>query len=247
MKRLLICAVAVLGFSGAAVADGMKSKVAPAAPPDVSRWAGRYIGAYVGYADGRATHSDLTGYNAFTGITAFQYDDTSVVGGLTLGYNLTHGGLLVGVESEYGYLGFDETRQHPGITALGRPASDSTGSFKTGFYSTTMARLGLYNERMLAYAKVGVAFVDVKATFIDAFPAGTTLVSGTTEDGIKIGGAVGAGIELALSSSWSAKFEWERITLDGIDINATTAGGGSARFGHDAIFDTLKFGLNYRF
>jgi outer membrane immunogenic protein len=100
---------------------------------------------------------------------------------------------------------------------------------------------------MLAYAKVGVAFVDVKATFIDAFPAGTTLVSGTTEDGIKIGGAVGAGIELALSSSWSAKFEWERITLDGIDINATTAGGGSARFGHDAIFDTVKFGLNYRF
>jgi outer membrane immunogenic protein len=247
MKRLLICAVAVLGFSGAAVADGMKSKVAPAAPPDVSRWAGRYIGAYVGYADGRATHSDLTGYNAFTGITAFQYDDTSVVGGLTLGYNLTHGGLLVGVESEYGYLGFDETRQHPGVAAAGRPASDSTGSFKTGFYSTTMARLGLYNERMLAYAKVGVAFVDVEASFADTFPVGLILVSGTKEDGIKIGGAVGAGLELALNSAWSAKFEWQRIILSDIEVSALANNGTTFRFGHDAVFDTLKFGLNYKF
>ncbi len=246
MKRLLICAVAVVGFAGSAVADGMKSKTAPAAP-ETSRWAGRYIGAYVGYVDGRATHSDLTGYNTFTGISAFQYDDTSIVGGLTLGYNVTHGGLLVGVESEYGYMGFDDTRQHPGVAAAGRPPSDSTGSFKTGFYSTTMARLGVYSERMLAYGKLGVAFVDVKATFNDTFPAGTTLVAGTTTDGVKIGGAVGAGLELALSPGWSAKFEWERIILSDIEIVATTAGGGTARFGHDGIFDTLKLGLNYRF
>ena len=245
MKRLLICAVAVLGFSGAAVADGMKSKVAPAAPPDVSRWAGRYIGAYVGYVDGRATNTDLSGYNGIG--TTVSVDENDFIAGLTLGYNVTSGGLLLGVESEYGYLGFEGSRQHPAIAALGRPTSDSSAIYKAGFYSTTMARLGLYNDRMLAYGKLGVAFVDVKASFIDTSPIGTTLVAGTTEDGMKMGGAIGAGLEFALSSSWSAKFEWERIIVSDIEVNATTAGGASARFGHDLIFDTLKFGVNYKF
>lgn len=244
MKRLLICAVAVLGFSGAAVADGMKSKVAPAAPPDVSRWAGRYIGAYVGYSDGRGTSTDLSGYNA-AGST-INVEENGVIGGLTLGYNITHGGLLLGIEGEYGFLDFDGTAQHRPFIGV-RPPTDSSAIYKTGFYSTTMARLGLYNDRMLAYGKLGVAFVDVKASFIDTSPIGTTLVAGTTEDGMKMGGAIGAGLEFALSSSWSAKFEWERIIVSDIEVNATTAGGASARFGHDLIFDTLKFGVNYKF
>lgn len=245
MKRLLICAVAVLGFSGAAVADGMKSKVAPAAPPDVSRWAGRYIGAYVGYVDGRATNTDLSGYNGIG--TTVSVDENDFIAGLTLGYNVASGGLLLGVESGSGYLGFEGSRQHPAIAALGRPPSDSSAIYKAGFYSTTMARLGLYNERMLAYAKVGVAFVDFESSFVDTFPAGLTLVSGTKEDGIKMGGAVGAGLEFALNSAWSAKFEWQRIILSDIEITATTNAGGAARFSNDAVFDTLKFGLNYKF
>jgi len=248
MKRLLICAVAVAGFAGAAAADGMKStQAAPA--PEVSRWAGRYVGAYVGYADGRATHTDLNGYNTFTGISAFQLDDASFVGGLTLGYSIAHGGLLVGLESEYGFLGFSANRQHPGIAVTpGFSANDSRASVKTGFYSTTMARLGVYNDRMLGYIKLGVAWVDTKVSFTDADPFGNTLVSGTKESGMKMGGAVGAGLELALSPTWSAKFEWERIILSDIELVTTAGtGGGTFRFAHDAVFDTLKLGLNYKF
>lgn len=246
MTRMLMCVLALAGFASAAAADGMGSTKDVAAP-EVSRWAGRYIGAYVGYVDGRVTHFDVDGYNTFTGIWAFDYNDTGMIGGVTFGYNLASGGLLLGVESEYGYLGFNDTRQHPGVAAIPRPASDSTGSFKTGFYSTTMVRLGAYNERVLGYFKAGMAFVDVKAAFTDTFATGLTLVSGTKESGIKMGSAVGVGIELALSPGWSAKFEWERIILSDIEVVATASSAAVFRFGHDASFDTLKLGLNYRF
>jgi outer membrane immunogenic protein len=246
MKRLLTCVFALIGFAGAAAADGMPS-TKDAAAPEASRWAGRYAGAYIGYADGRVTHFDQDGYNAFTGISVFSYDDATLIGGVTFGHNFPSGGLLVGVETEYGYLGFDDTRQHPGIAAIPRPASDSTGSFRAGFYSITSARLGVYSNRVLGYAKLGIAFVDVKATFTDTFPTGLTLVSGTKESAYKMGSTVGAGVELALSPQWSAKLEWDHIVLGDTDVVATASSGAVFRFSHDAVFDLLKLGVNFKF
>jgi outer membrane immunogenic protein len=100
-------------------------------------------------------------------------------------------------------------------------------------------------ERTLFYAEGGLAVADEDYSHLgnrDRIYKGSET---------RTGWFIGAGLEHAFDSNWSAKVEYNYIDFGSDDVSLTrTTGSGETR---TAIFDVdqdmhvVKFGLNYRF
>ena len=98
MKRITLAAV-LAGFAGPAFAAGLQFDepapvLAPApviAAPAGTDWTGFYLGGQIGMAEATG-QSDALG---------FDDEDTSNIGGITLGYNRDFGRFVLGVEGQY--------------------------------------------------------------------------------------------------------------------------------------------------
>lgn len=140
--------------------------------------------------------------------------------GGTLGYNMQSGGPLVwGIEGD-----LDWTNMSGGNTA--------TTETSNRWLSTVRGRLGYAmgaTGSWMPYVTGGVAFGDIENS-VTGF--------GSARD-TKVGYALGAGIEAALSGPWTAKVEYMYVDLG----NGPTVGGIGSNF-HTNI---IRAGLNYRF
>lgn len=140
--------------------------------------------------------------------------------GGTLGYNMQSGGPLVwGIEGD-----LDWTNMSGSNTALTETSNR--------WLSTVRGRLGYAmgaTGSWMPYVTGGVAFGDIENSVTGFGSARET----------KVGYALGAGIEAALSGPWTAKVEYLYVDLG----NGPTVGGIDSNF-HTNI---VRVGLNYRF
>jgi outer membrane immunogenic protein len=150
--------------------------------PEASRsWQGPYVGAAAGVTSVTANIEGFGGYDRHV-------SGASPTGGVVMGYNMANGPWVWGVEADLMGLGFHRSTEAPGFGTLAA-ASDWSGSARL--------RGGYAWDNILVYATGGVVVgnVRVKPSFDSARSALWTAL------------AFGLGVEIALSDSWSLRFD----------------------------------------
>lgn len=208
----------------------MSSALAAPAFAEDRDWSGAYIGVSAGYGWGDNRVAD-DNPDLF-----YRIEPGGLIAGGQIGYNLQIGGWVVGVEAD-ATIGDLDRRMAPG---------DSVGAFdevsiEVDYLASIRLRAGLTSGQALYYATGGVGF----AAWTDRnFVGGVQFGDGL--DHSRTGWTLGAGIEYAVDARWTAKFEYLHYGFGDETLPPTTFWYiGSDHF--ETSFDTVKFGLNFRF
>jgi outer membrane immunogenic protein len=145
-------------------------------------WQGFYAGV-AGGAGGTGIDFRGIGPDGQTDI-----DDKKFTVAAIAGYNFTSGPWLLGVEGDFGRMGFDKTAAVPG---LGNISATSNWEASMGL------RGGYAFDRFLLYSKAGVAFSDLKVS--------SSL--GGSSDKWRTGFMLGVGTEYAVADDWLIRGE----------------------------------------
>jgi outer membrane immunogenic protein len=245
-------------------------------------WGGAYIGAYAGSAQGASTVGTVVecppggGYlcddNIFPenglliGATATGTASASVfTGGAFAGHDWQQGGVVYGVEGDFGSMPFHLTvggsasHINGGIKNDGVPAVftiNTTAS--TDWLATARFRLGfLPAPSLLVYATAGVAAtaLTVSNSYADDFTSNggmTGSVGSSSTKALRAGLVLGAGAEWELATHWRLRAEYLHAefgsvsTTHGVsyyaltDLNPITSTA-------DLRADIVRIGVAYRF
>jgi high affinity Mn2+ porin len=225
----------------------------PAAISAADDWTGFYAGGHLGYAAGfsnwTATQAGAAMPSIAGALDLFQgYDFSSGRGSYLLGFQAGYNYMLpsrivLGVEADVSFpsvLGASEAVASPLIgQAIYRDQVQMSG--------TVRGRVGYAPGHWLVYATGGFAYsFDEFSRTQAGVPIGGTAVPGTVENLFmmpRIGGAVGAGVEVALTSRWMARLEYLFTDYGSRSVNFPA---GAQRFTSDLAVHTLRVGLDYR-
>ncbi len=260
MKKLVGGAVIVIMLATAthalAADDIVVTKAAPI-PYSVSPgydWSGFYGGSHLGDATGgshwSATQDGAARPNLAGSLSFFNpYDVFTGTGsdflGLQAGYNyMFYSRFLLGVEADIsfpGVLGGSRTISSPLV-------GQASYQEQVQMSGTVRARFGYAPGRWLFYATGGFAwsYDQFTHTQLAGVPVSGTAQPGEVESLVmvpRLGGAVGAGIEVALTPSWSARLEY--LYTD-YGLRSVTFADAAQRFDSDLAVQTLRLGLDYR-
>jgi outer membrane immunogenic protein len=268
-KKLLFAATAAVGLAfgqGASAAD-LPFKARPMPPPvPVFSWTGFYIGAHGGAGWGTVeTSADVGASLAAAGIpgVGFNLPLTShsingFLAGGTIGYNYQIGSnWLIGLEGDFSWADIKGTSDCLIIFAC---------TTKVNWMADATVRLGFVAlDRLLVYAKGGVAFADTDYTFgnsvtIPTTPPTTASLTASVSD-TRVGALFGFGAEYAFMPNWSAKLEYNFMDFGTERYNVPTtvraAVGGVPVAGTpftfttvadvNQVIHTMKIGVNYKF
>lgn len=166
-------------------------------------WDGAYVGAHAGTVSRRL--------NPFAG-------GKGLDAGLQGGYNADVGGMVIGGEGEYSYLGDADVRVNG-------------GSLQERHRLAVKAKAGVPLDQTLLYGTAGLAMTNFRDNGAISGP-----------DGWKAGYIVGVGVEQKLNEKLSAKVEYNYTGTP--NVRSFDNGVGSERDVHD---HTVKAGLNYHF
>ena len=195
MSRLSVLlggvAIAVLSVATASASD-LPSRKAPAYfanPAPVFTWTGFYVGLNAGAAIRADTSANYSPYYTGFGYPSYGYGASSgniaFVGGGQLGYNWQTGPVVFGLETDFDY---------------------RSGFGKGGFLGTARGRLGYaFSNAWMLYATGGLAYGN---TFND------NSYMFNSSNSMRIGYAVGGGVEYAVNRNWS---EPGRLSLSTAD------------------------------
>ena len=212
-------------------------------------WTGVYAGVSLGSAVGRATYSD-----PFPG--ALPGTDFADIGGALaggqVGVNYQTGKFVIGAEISGAWANIQGTNTcftgYPDVVIAG---------FNCGTRINALAaftgRAGIAFNSALVYAKGGVAwdnqtdmFNNVGAMLITTGTDGTPLESKSSNWGY----TVGAGVEYALISNWSAALEYNYYDFGNSTAFTTTIPPGLTNVNlapDDTVIHAMSLRLNYRF
>jgi outer membrane immunogenic protein len=221
-KRLLAwVALMVVAAAPAFAADAPPSRRAPAHAPvyvPFFTWSGFYVGFNAGYGWGTSNWTSALG-------TTGDFRVSGGVFGGTLGYNMQMGSAVFGLEGDFDWSGIKGSSTS--VVCLGSCETKNT------WLATARGRIGYAFDRFLPYATGGAAFGNLKMTG----PLGGA-------SSTKTGWALGAGLEYAFTTSWSAKLEYLYVDLGKATCNAACTGVPA-----DVTFQTslVRAGVNYKF
>ena len=268
LRRLLFCSAASVALCAAAPALGadlrrMPVKAPVMAAPAYFSWNGFYIGGNVGYGFGEndvETEGQVAANvaNVVGGArpARVRLEPNGFTGGLQLGYNFqVAGGWVFGFETDINYTDFrDEvtvitTGLAPGLA----PNLNNTFRQELEFLGTVRGRVGYAFDRTLFYVTGGLAYGGVNNSVDFTGANGAPLQFTGSQRDIRVGYAVGGGIEHAFTPNWSVKLEYLYYDLgreDAVNV-AVIPGSGGGGTGYNSFFDNsgsiVRAGVNYRF
>jgi len=246
----------LLVMSGAQAAE--LSRVLPTkAPPPASTsndWTGFYAGGHFAYAAG---FSNWTGTQAgaatptlsgtldlFQGYDFFKGTGSYLLG-LQAGYSfMLPSRVVLGVEADVSFpnvLGASQAIASPLIgQAIYRDEVEMSGTLR--------GRIGYAPGHWLYYVTGGFAysFDQFSRTQVSGAAIGGTATGGTVENLFmvpRIGGAAGAGVEVALTPRWMARAEYLFTDYGSRGVNFPA---GAQRFVSDLAVHSVRIGLDYR-
>jgi high affinity Mn2+ porin len=252
------CAAFLCWGEGAAAADLSRTLPTKAPPPTAASaaddWTGFYAGGHLGYAAGfsnwAATQAGAAIPSLSGSLDLFQgYDFFKGTGsyllGLQAGYNyILPTRVVLGIEADVSFpsvLGASQTIASPLISqAIYRDQVQMSGTLR--------ARVGYAPGHWLFYATGGFAysFDEFSRTQATGVAIGGTAVPGTVENLFmvpRVGGAIGAGVEVALTPHWMARLEYLFTDYGSRSVNFPA---GAQQFSSDLAVHTLRIGLDYR-
>jgi outer membrane immunogenic protein len=237
------------------IAPSLPYRAGPLLPVD---WNGLYLGVNAGYGWGGASSSivftgDLTGGTTTPqGRGATELTGTTLLGsgslsgalaGGQIGFNWQAGMVVFGAEVDAQWLGQQGTS-----SVVCTPDCTASEAIKIRSLTTGRARLGLAFDWLLPYLTTGAALVNARDDMTIAV-AGVTAsfpsLSNTT-----LGWTAGAGVDVALTSNWSARFEYLHVRANDVLSTVRIPGNigiGSASEAADYRTNILRVGINYRF
>jgi len=164
-----------------------------------------------------------------------------------IGFNQQFGTTVVGVEADVSWADLDGTNT---CFAAGGNFLSATCQVHTNWFGTVAGRLGWAvgpGGRTLLYSKAGLAWVHKDVEMAMNNPLATTTNSSFSQ----LGWTVGAGLEYALTGSWSAKLEYDFLSFGSHGVATPNAGffpqtPDGRTVGVSQDMHTLRLGINYR-
>jgi outer membrane immunogenic protein len=273
MKKALLA-----GVAGAAVIAGIPANAADlgtrptyqappvVAPIPVFSWTGCYIGGHIGGGWERKKFSDPNGAFFTPPGEAIQVNASGFLGGGQLGCDWQLAPKwVIGIEGAAAWadLKGDTLDVFTHTTGGGpfQPPSTTitTGTFsvRTDFLASATGRIGWVWDRWLLYAKGGAAWDHDKYSFVGRVTAPGIILGGSgfapfdfAASETRTGWTVGAGVEWAFWTNWSAKLEYDFYGFGSRQvIFVSTSNNGMPPLSADIAqqIHTVKFGINYRF
>jgi outer membrane immunogenic protein len=245
MKRYFLAAVSVatlsfatLNFPGIANSADLPMKARPLAPvAPAFGWTGCYIGAHVGAGWGTKQWED-TGDDISDNTS---YTTNGALGGGQIGcdYQLSSP-FVVGVEGSFSGSGIKGSGVQP------FEAEQASVSTKINWLATLTGRIGVTADRALIYVKGGGAWVKEKHTTTEhGVGEDEGEVFSQTLSSTRSGWLLGAGIEYAITSNWSAKVEYNYMDFGRKNFLFNELSEDPVSIRQD--LHTIKVGVNYRF
>jgi outer membrane immunogenic protein len=249
MKKLLLSAVAMVGFAAPALAADLPARAytkAPAMAAPVYDWSGFYIGLNGGGASGHECWnltSDAGVAIANTPREGCHNATGGLVGG-QIGYRWQSANWVFGVEAQGDWA--DLTGSSASLTAI-IPFNNQTKIDAIGLFT---GQVGYAWNNVLWYVKGGAAVTDNKYSNVftvnNAFaPAGTAF---NTASQSRWGGAAGTGIEFGFAPNWSVAIEYDHLFMGNDNVTfppSAIAVGRSDTIRQDVDMGTVR--VNYRF
>jgi len=236
MKKFLLSGVVILSASTVSLAADL---VPPA--PLAYDWTGGYIGLNAGAAWNNSS-IDLTDIRAAVPsalLSTIDGDQTAFTGGLEAGYNWQMDNLVLGLETDFNYLGFhtDESRTSELATA--------NFDMKANWFGTVRGRLGFAADKMLFYGTGGLAYGNVNAS--GTIDYGGNVWSGS-DSNVNWGWTVGGGVEYAFDQNWILGAEYLYVDLGSADSHFSCAACPSNIDSNvKAAFSVVRAKLDYKF
>ena len=258
-RKLLVAATLSTGAAGGAMAADLPMRSPPpaayVAPIPVFTWTGFYVGANAGVAFGN--HGGALQPNFATSETfGGSKDSTGFVGGGQIGYNWQNGFLVYGIEADADYIGLGNSGSFSQTSSVFTRNGTFTASRDSGdgFLGTVRGRLGYaILPRMLVYATGGLAYGQFGSNFTSAsFANGAGVVTNnfaaSSSNDIRLGYAVGGGLEYALTERISAKLEYLYADLGRKNYTLTDVNSGNSFAAHsNGTAQLARVGVNYKF
>lgn len=265
IKFCLVSAVALFIASSAFAADlpaapVYKAPVHKAAAP--YNWSGTYIGANAGYSWGNwNSNSAFDVFNGGLGGvgSSFSPNVDGWLGGIQAGRNWQNGSWVIGIEADVQMTGEKDSQGAAavlgsvpvggGVLTASRSVANA---WEFPWFATVRGRVGVAANNWLFFGTGGLAighfeFTNTTTTTLDyvGLPADTSTSTATSLSGstTKVGLALGAGVETALSDRWTVKAEYlyldfgSHTFLEGTGVDTTVKL-------RDHI---LRVGINYKF
>src|SRR6516162_2811438 len=269
-KRVVIAFFATsltAGMSFAADWPLMGPQFYPSVPLTPVEWTGIYFGVNAGYGwasgssttvfGGGLTNAGLPAPPGTTtplgrgatelGGTAL-FSSSSARGGIAggqIGFNWQAGMVVFGAELDAQWSGQSNTVSL--ICTPPTPGCTASEAIKIRSLTTGRARVGLAFDWLMPYVTAGAALVNERDDLtvnVGGLSASFPPLSGTT-----LGWTAGAGVDVALSSNWSARLEYLHIRANGITSSVLipgVLGNGSAAETATYRDNIVRVGLNYR-
>jgi len=246
VKRLGGFAVVAVLWSGSALWPSTA-----AAQPDAQRWTGFYIGANVGGVVKRQSNSlsienDPNNYFQPAVVPEVEHNgsvdlnDSGFTGGVQVGYNRQHGGLVWGVELDFNGLDLSNRRSGTFRYSTNNAPYSLTVQESTDWLMTVRPRVGWALDRFLLYFTVGlaVAHSEFKQSFEEPpfTPDPVTVSTSKTQ----VGWTIGTGLEFAFARNWSARAEYLYARFGETDV-VGRLGGADGASGAAGSVDGAKF------
>ena len=247
---LAIFASSLSSIAGSVLAADMPVNGPWSSPVAAFTWTGCYLGAHVG---GGWAHKDITdpvqvaqdsviGPGTTVGVTTATVSPSGVVVGGQIGCDYQFASnWVIGVE------GAVSGSNMKGSTIVGLPAGfagdQALISARTDFIPSVTARFGYAMDRVLLYAKGGVAWAGDKYTVTGSL-AGT----GFDFQGLdtRTGWTTGAGVEWAFSRNWSASIEYDYYSFgSGTILMSDSINGFTGLVDIKQSVQVVKAGLNF--
>src|SRR5262245_10827277 len=271
-KRLALACVA-LGLTPAASPAGELSvaplyRPVPFVPRQTVEWTGLTFGANAGYGWGTASTTTAffgdtpatTTLSPFAGgvTTPFgrgvtELSNTGVSGSGRLSGPLAGGQIGFNWQAGWAVFGAEVDAQWTGLRSSFPSGCDTATCFASDAVRvksllTGRGRFGVAFDWFMPYVTAGAALASVSDDLVLTIGGVTGAFDSHT--GSRLGWTAGAGVDIALTSNWSARFEYLYVNVDDIQTTAripNVLGLGSTAMGiqvHDSI---LRVGVNYRF
>lgn len=257
MKSALLASVSIVALSvasGASAADlPLKARPMPVAAAPIYSWTGCYVGAHVGWGQGRHNHTHNGLINSFSGggtsvAAGGRVDSSGGLFGGQVGCNYQFASnWVIGIQGDVAGTDFNGKVQDAfGATIGGDPDTRNIVGVKTDWLSSVTGRLGytFYNNQGMLYAKGGGAWVhnvwDLHDTWLDYGAA--------TASETRAGWTVGGGIEWKFTQNWSGFVEYNFYSFGGDKVLAVDPDATFRTFtSNKQEISTVKIGVNYSF